>query len=121
MTFLFRTLQLAVLLACIPSLQSFIIQPAKVLQPLTHRNALGNLLRRYVSFTDYGGTDMSHLEQIEFYLYSDSIDYKLIQSDFIRGTFPRKGSIMDSDQVDSKALQIMLMKESESAVRSASL
>ena len=83
---------------------------------------------------------MNQLEEIEFDLYSDSIDFKLIQADFNRGSpmgtartplDPYTGSSKGgervtetdqlSDQLESKTLQLLLKKESESAIRSASI
>ena len=117
----FRTLQLAILIACLPSLQSFISQSGKVQLPASHQNDLRRIHRSYGSITGHEGKDMNHLEEIEFDLYSDSIDYKLIQSNFNRGSVSHRESVLESHQLDSKTLQQMIAKESENAVRSASI
>jgi hypothetical protein len=75
--------------------------------------------------------EMSNLEETEFYLYSDSIDNKLIQGEYSpssdpflsssRGTVTRKGPILDSTQLDNKTLELMIRKETENAVRSVSI
>ena len=74
---------------------------------------------------------MSNLEETEFYLYSDSIDNKLLQGEYnpssdpflssSRGMATRKGPIVDSTQLDNKTLELMIRKETENAVRSVSL
>ena len=119
---IFWSLQFAVLIAYLPSLESFIPKPTKTQLPITFQNVLRSTHRSYASITRFEeGRDMSHLEGIEFDLYSDSIDYKIIQSDFNRGSVSRREGVLESHQLDSKTLQLMIMKESENAVRSVSM
>jgi hypothetical protein len=84
------------------------------------------------------GRKRSNLEEIEYDLYCDSIDYKLMQMDFRPSSAPffnmkvpgtkgtikgarRKETVIEIDQLDTQTRQGMLRKENERAVRSASL
>ena len=119
---IFWSLQFAALMAYLPSLESFIPKPTKIQLPITLQNDLRCIHRSYASISRFEeGRDMSHLEGIEFDLYSDSIDYKIIQSDLNRGSVSQRESVLESHQLDSKTLHHMIMKESENAVRSVSI
>ena len=120
--------QLAILLNGLPHLQSFISQSTKT----RHSNIATDfrtLTRADSSRFGYEKSDkLSRLEEIEFYLYTDSIDRKLIQSEFSdpfssssRGIISSRGTIKDCSHLNRDSLQLMLRKETENAVRAVSM
>ena len=120
--------QLAILLNGLPHLQSFISQSTKT----RHSNIatdFRSLTRADSSRFGYEKSDkLSRLEEIEFYLYTDSIDRKLIQSEFSdpfssssRGIISSRGTIKDCSHLNRDSLQLMLRKETENAVRAVSM
>ena len=120
--------QLAILLNGLPHLQSFISQSTKT----RHSNIatdFRSLTRADISRFGYEKSDkLSRLEEIEFYLYTDSIDRKLIQSEFSdpfssssRGIISSRGTIKDCSHLNRDSLQLMLRKETENAVRAVSM
>jgi hypothetical protein len=128
MSRLLRAWQLAILLNGLPHLQSFISHSART----RHSNIapdLKSLVRSFSSRFGYEKSEeLSRLEEIEFYLYTDSIDRKLIQSEFSdpfssssRGIISSRGSIKDSSHLNRDSLQLMLRKETENAVRAVSM
>ena len=125
---LLRAWQLAILLNGLPRLQSFISHSART----RHSNIapeLKSLVRSFSSRFGYEKSEeLSRLEEIEFYLYTDSIDRKLMQSEFSdpfssssRGIISSRGSIKDSSHLNRDSLQLMLRKETENAVRAVSM
>jgi hypothetical protein len=125
---LLRAWQLAILLNGLPHLQSFISHSART----RHSNIapdLKSLVRSFSSRFGYEKSEeLSRLEEIEFYLYTDSIDRKLMQSEFSdpfssssRGIISSRGSIKDSSHLNRDSLQLMLRKETENAVRAVSM
>lgn len=125
-----RAWQILTLLSSISYLKSF--KSSHHRQHLLPRNNLQDLFRSFSSSVGYvNEVEMSNLEETEFYLYSDSIDNKLIQGEYnpssdpflssSRGTVTRKGPILDSTQLDNKTLELMIRKETENAVRSVSI
>jgi hypothetical protein len=125
-----RAWQILSLLSSISYLKSF--KSSHHRQHLLPRNNLQDLFRSFSSSVGYAHEiEMSNLEETEFYLYSDSIDNKLIQGEYnpmsdpflssSRGVVSRKGPILDSTQLDNKTLELMIRKETENAVRSVSL
>ena len=125
---LLRVWQLAILLNGLPNLQSFISHSART----RHSNIAPDsksLVRSFSSRFGYEKSEeLSRLEEIEFYLYTDSIDRKLMQSEFSdpfssssRGIISSRGSIKDSSHLNRDSLQLMLRKETENAVRAVSM
>lgn len=125
-----RVWQIVTLLSSISYLKSF--KASHHRQHLIPRNNLQNQFRSFSSSVGYvNEVEMSNLEETEFYLYSDSIDNKLIQGDYnpssdpflssSRGTVNKKGPILDSAQLDNKTLELMIRKETKNAVRSVSI
>lgn len=120
--------QLAIMLNGLPHLQSFMSQSTKT----RHSNIatdFRSLTRAESSRFGYEKSDkLSRLEEIEFYLYTDSIDRKLIQSEFSdpfssssRGIISSRGTIKDSSHLNKDSLQLMLRKETENAIRAVSM
>ena len=125
---LLRAWQLAILLNGLPHLQSFISHSART----RHSNIapdLKSLVRSFSSRFGYEKSEeLSRLEEIEFYLYTDSIDRKLMQSEFSdpfssssRGIISSRGTIKDSSHLNRDSLQLMLRKETENAVHAVSM
>jgi hypothetical protein len=125
-----RAWQILTLLSSISYLKSF--KSSHHRQHLLPRSNLQDLFRSFSLSVGYANeVEMSNLEETEFYLYSDSIDNKLIQGEYnplsdpflgsSRGTVTRKGPILDSTQLDNKTLELMIRKETENAVRSVSI
>jgi hypothetical protein len=125
-----RAWQILTLLSSISYLKSF--RSSHHREHLLPRNNLQDLFRSFSLSVGYANeVEMSNLEETEFYLYSDSIDNKLIQGEhnplsdpFLgssRGMVARKGPIWDSTQLDNKTLELMIRKETENAVRSVSI
>ena len=120
--------QLAILLNGLPHLQSFISQSTKTRHSNIATDFRG-LTRAESSRFGYEKSDkLSRLEEIEFYLYTDSIDRKLIQSEFSdpfssssRGIISSRGTIKDCSHLNRDSLQLMLRKETENAVRAVSI
>lgn len=124
--------QIALLLTNLSYFQSFTSPQQKLRQNLNRRNGASKYLNMLGTNVLYERTgEMSNLEEIELFLYNDAIDNKLTQGEFNpsndlfsssnRGVAYRRNVILDSSQLNSKVLQMMLRKENENAVRSVSL